>query len=79
MTTCPQNTNTNELVWSECSLGHVNNIQCKNFHNHIRFFEGKNEYELIHNHLFNSKEVKYIVETFKDKSSTNNNRVADSN
>jgi hypothetical protein len=79
MTTCPQNTNTNELVWSECSLGHVNNTQCKNFHNHIRFFEGKDEYELIHNHLFNSKEVKYIVETFKNKPSTNNNRVADSN
>ena len=79
MTTCPQNTDTNELVWSECSLGHVNNTQCKNFHNHIKFFEGKDEYELIHNHLFNSKEVKYIVETFKDKSSTNNNRVADSN
>jgi len=68
MTTCPLNTDTNQLVWGECSLGHVNNIQCKNFHSHIKFFADKDEYELLHSYLFNTKEVKYIV---KRESTTN--------
>lgn len=70
MTTCPLNTDTTQLVWGECSLGHVNNIQCKNFHDHVKFFAGKDEYELLHSYLFNTKEVKYIVEI---KPSTNDN------
>jgi hypothetical protein len=63
MTTCPLNPDINQLVWGECSLGHVNNIQCKNFHSHVKFFAGKSEYELLHSYLFNTKEVKYIVKS----------------
>jgi len=67
MTTCPLNTDTLELIREDCSLGHVNNYQCINFHQHAKLFKGKTREELNENYLFNQREVNYIVKTFKDK------------